>query len=102
MTSSLQASSRSSGEAESWSFFTKGKGSAADVDNYMGMLVSDHLSKVLTAFLQRHLNDVYLRVIGEAQFGAVCSPWDGTGFLDGQIVHAYVHGQEMFMFRPFH
>ena len=44
----------------------KGKDSAADVDNYRGILVSDHLSKVLTALLQRHLNDVYLRVIGEA------------------------------------
>ena len=47
----------------------KGKGSAGDVDNYRGILVSDHLSKVLTSLLQSHLKIVYMKVIGETQFG---------------------------------
>ena len=49
----------------------KGKGSASDPDNYRGILVADHLGKILTALVQRHLNSLYGRVVGESQFGAV-------------------------------
>ena len=49
----------------------KGKGSATDPDNYRGILVSDHLGKILTSLIQRHLGDVYMRMVGQAQFGAV-------------------------------
>ena len=49
----------------------KGKGSASDPDNYRGILVSDHLGKILTALMQRYLNPLYGRVVGESQFGAV-------------------------------
>ena len=49
----------------------KGKGSPSDPDNYRGILVSDHLGKILTALLQRHLNPLYAQLVGKSQFGAV-------------------------------
>ena len=49
----------------------KGKGSPADPDSYRGILVSDHLGKVLTALLQRHLIPMYAQLVGKSQFGAV-------------------------------
>ena len=49
----------------------KGKGSTTDPDNYRGILVSDHLGKILTALLQRHLDSLYTRLVGKSQFGAV-------------------------------
>ena len=49
----------------------KGKGSSTDPDNYRGILVSDHLGKILTALLQRHLNQLYARLVGPSQFGAI-------------------------------
>jgi exonuclease III len=49
----------------------KGKGTPTDPDNYRGILVSDHLGKILTALLQRHLNQLYARLVGPSQFGAV-------------------------------
>ena len=49
----------------------KGKGSPSDPDNYRGILVSDHLGKILTALLQRHLNPLYTQLVGKSQFGAV-------------------------------
>ena len=49
----------------------KGKGSPQEVDSYRGLLVSSHVSKVLTSLLQEHLADAYVRQIGTCQFGAV-------------------------------
>ena len=49
----------------------KGKGTATDPDNYRGILVSDHIGKILTSLLQDRLHDLYLRVVGPSQFGAV-------------------------------
>eukprot|EP00973_Karenia_brevis_P006717 913407-Karenia_brevis.AAC.1 len=40
-------------------------------DSYRGILVADHLSKILTALLQRHLDKVYTDTVGHCQFGAV-------------------------------
>jgi hypothetical protein len=51
----------------------KGKGSPRSTDSYRGLLVSDHLAKVLTSLLQCHLNDSYAKQVGEAQFGAVAA-----------------------------
>ena len=49
----------------------KGKGSAAVPDNYRGILVGDHLSKILTSLLQWHLEETYCQEVGTCQFGAV-------------------------------
>jgi hypothetical protein len=49
----------------------KGKGSPSDPDNYRGILVSDHLGKILTALMQRHLNRLYAQLVGSSQYGAV-------------------------------
>ena len=48
----------------------KGKGPASSTDSNRGILVGDHLSKIITSLLSAHLNDVYHRVIGPCQFGA--------------------------------
>ena len=49
----------------------KGKGTATDPDNYRGILVSDHLGKILTSLLQAHLNTTYEKAVGVSQYGAV-------------------------------
>ncbi|CAK0824310.1 unnamed protein product [Prorocentrum cordatum] len=49
----------------------KGKGMATDPDNYRGILVSDHLAKILTSLLQAHLNATYEKAVGVSQYGAV-------------------------------
>ena len=42
-------------------------------DSYRGLLVSDHVAKVLTSLLQVHFNDGYAAQVGESQFGAVAA-----------------------------
>ena len=49
----------------------KGKGSPADPDSYRGILVLDHLGKILTSLLQQNLEDIYVDGVGACQFGAV-------------------------------
>ena len=49
----------------------KGKGSAASCDSYRGLLIADHIGKILTSLLQSALNGAYKNEVGEDQFGAV-------------------------------
>ena len=46
------------------------KGSMRNMGNYRGILVSDHLSKVVTRLLYDHVVDSYNVLIGTSQFGA--------------------------------
>lgn len=45
--------------------FYKGKGSATDVDSYRGLLISDHIGKILTTLLQWELDAMYKVEVGE-------------------------------------
>ena len=54
----------------------KGKGSTRDVDSYRGLLVTDHIAKILTSLLQTHLESAYISQVGDSQCGAV--PGRGT------------------------
>ena len=49
----------------------KGKGTNSDPDKYRGILVSDHMSKIVTALILRHIDDLYGSLVGNCQFGAV-------------------------------
>ena len=49
----------------------KGKGSPSDCDSYCGLLISDHIAKILTTLLQVHMNDAYVDEVGPDQHGAV-------------------------------
>ena len=49
----------------------KGKGPTSDVDSYRGLLISDHIGKVLTTLLQWAINDLYVDQVGSSQYGAV-------------------------------
>ena len=46
------------------------KGSARKMTNFRGILVADHLSKVITMLLYRHILPAYHEQIGQSQFGA--------------------------------
>lgn len=46
-------------------------------NSYRGLLVSDHVGKVLASLLQQHLEPHYMRQVGESQFGAIGAR--GTG-----------------------
>ena len=48
----------------------KGKGSPLSPYSYRGILVSDHLGKILTS-LQQNLEETYVEGVGPCQFGAV-------------------------------
>ena len=49
----------------------KGKGFPQEVGSCRGLLVSNHVAKVLTFLAQQHLNDAYVKQVGGNQFGAV-------------------------------
>ena len=42
----------------------KGKGSPSDCDSYRGLLIADHIAKVLTTLLQIHMDDAYQNEVG--------------------------------------
>ena len=46
------------------------KGEARKMNNYRGLLVSDHVSKVITMLLYKHVRDAYHKQIGDAQYGS--------------------------------
>ena len=54
----------------------KGKGAATLTDNYRGLLISDHASKVLTGALQEEITPKYQRFVGFDQHGG--APGLGT------------------------
>jgi hypothetical protein len=49
----------------------KGKGPPSDCDSYRGLLIADHIAKILTTLLQIHMNDAYQNEVGPEQHGAV-------------------------------
>ena len=48
----------------------KGKGDSKDPNNYRGLLLSDHQTKILTGILQDEVSDAYYSYIHAEQFGA--------------------------------
>ena len=48
----------------------KGKGSPSSCDSYRGLLIGDHISKILTTLLQNELEEPYKLQIGPDQYGA--------------------------------
>ena len=46
------------------------KGCARKMANFRGILVSDHISKIITMLLYRHILPAYNEQIGQVQFGA--------------------------------
>ena len=48
----------------------KGKGDSKDTNNYRGLLLSDHQTKILTGILQDEVSDAYYSYIHAEQFGA--------------------------------
>ena len=54
------------------------KGSTLDCDNYRGLLISDHMSKVFTKVLDSYVHPYYLSYMPDVQCGAV--PKKGTDF----------------------
>ena len=68
----------------------KRKGSPFLPDSYRGLLVSDHLGKILTSLLQRNLDDLRRR---RWSMPVRCreTPWNGDGFALPSCFHRHVH-----------
>ena len=62
------------------------KGNPRKMDNFRGILVADHLSKVITTLLYRHVLPTYTEQIGQSQYGA--ARHRGTA-MASLFVHAY-------------
>ena len=58
-----------------------------DTDSYRGVLISNHVGKVLTGLIQDHVTPSYVNFVGATQFGAV--PKMGTA-LASHIVRSFI------------